>query len=345
MLKSNACPVEFPIKYKLKNAFEVFVRVKDTENYWISNYGRCVNNLNRKDKNTFYEHKQGNVHYTIYEIIRCPVMHKRKPTGEIRIERYKRDTSPDMLVAGAFLKRYGGGRYKIWHKDGDCSNNWYKNLIYVTGDNYKKLRAGTITWDSLGYEQEYIEYVNKASLEAYKIYDGIKTRCNIKEGDILNIRKCYVGASMCQEWIDNPKTFVKWYLEHYYEVEGESMAVDKDLFGNGSKIYSPEHCCILPQGLNTLLTNCKKHYAEESKDNILPLGVRYSGRTGKYYGEITFTGSERTIKLSDWDTKEEAFAEYKVMKQADILMVAAQYKNKIPDYIYDALLKVKVEPY
>lgn len=345
MLKSNACPIEFPIKYKLKNAFEVFVRVKDTENYWISNYGRCVNNLNRKDKNTFYEHKQGNVHYTIYEIIRCPVIHKRKPTGEIRIERYKRDTSPDMLVAGAFLKRYGGGRYKIWHKDGDCSNNWYKNLIYVTGDNYKKLRAGTITWDSLGYEQEYMEYVNKASLEAYKIYDGIKTRCNIKEGDILNIRKCYFGASMCQEWIDNPKTFVKWYLEHYYEVEGESMAVDKDLFGNGSKIYSPEHCCILPQGLNTLLTNCKKHYAEESKDSILPLGVRYSGRTGKYYGEITFTGSERTIKLSDWDTKEEAFAEYKVMKQADILMVAAQYKDKIPDYIYDALLKVKVEPY
>ena len=73
--------------------------------------------------------------------------------------------------------------------------------------------------------------------------------------------------------------------------------------------------------------------------------MRYSGRTGKYYGEITFTGSERTIKLSDWDTKEEAFAEYKVMKRADILMVAAQYKDKIPDYIYDALLKVKVEPY
>lgn len=32
-------PVEYPIKYKLKNAFEVFVKVKGTENYWISNYG------------------------------------------------------------------------------------------------------------------------------------------------------------------------------------------------------------------------------------------------------------------------------------------------------------------
>ena len=42
--KDKCKPVEYPINYKLKNAFEVFVRVDDTENYWISNYGRCVNN-------------------------------------------------------------------------------------------------------------------------------------------------------------------------------------------------------------------------------------------------------------------------------------------------------------
>ena len=47
--KDECRPVEYPIKYKLKNAFEVFVRVDGTENYWISNYGRCVNNLNRKE--------------------------------------------------------------------------------------------------------------------------------------------------------------------------------------------------------------------------------------------------------------------------------------------------------
>lgn len=50
-------PVEFPISYRLSSAFEVFVRVNGTENYWISNYGRCVNNLNHKDKKTFYEHR------------------------------------------------------------------------------------------------------------------------------------------------------------------------------------------------------------------------------------------------------------------------------------------------
>lgn len=332
ILKLDAKLVENPIKYRVKNAFEVFILVDGTENYWISNYGRCVNNLNRKDKNTFYEHKQGRVHYTIYEI------------DKVDGSRYKRETSPEDLVADAFLKSYRG-RCKIWHKDGDYSNNWYKNLLYVTNDDYIALKAGKIKWQSLNYAQEYIEYKNKASHEAMRIYNAIKKRTS-NTSDKKNIGECYTDATMCQLWLDYPKDFVKWYLEHYYEVEGESMAVDKDLFGNGSKAYSPENCCILPQGLNTLLTNCKKNYFDgETQDDVLPLGVRYSGKTGKYWGEITFTGIEKAIKLSELDTKEEAFAEYKLMKQADILLVAARYKENIPDYIYDALLRIEVKPY
>jgi len=346
--KDKCKAVEYPIKYKLKNAFEVFVRVDGTENYWISNYGRCVNNLNHKDKNTFYEHKQGKCHYTIFEVqwIEKPIKYKGKPTGKVKIEesRYKRDTTPEDLVVDTFLAKYKG-RFKVWHKDGDESNNWYKNLLTVTPNDYRDLKSGKVTWQQLNLEQEYIEYENKASLHAYKVYDGIKVRC-MNMGATVSIHKCYDKSIMWQGWLDNPKSFVKWYLEHYYECGDESMHVDKDLFGDGSGMYHPDFCCILPQGLNTLLTNCKKHYKEgETPDNVLPLGVRYNGRTGKYSSTITFTGAEKAITLSEWDTTEEAFAEYKIMKQADILMVAAKYKESIPDYIYDRLLKVEVEPY
>ncbi|MCX4378611.1 MAG: hypothetical protein OSJ61_20930 [Lachnospiraceae bacterium] len=80
------------------------------------------------------------------------------------------------------------------------------------------------------------------------------------------------------------------------------MQVDKDLFGNGSNMYHPDFCCILPQGLNVLLANAKKHYEEgETSENVLPLGVRYNSKTGKYTGEITFTGAERPTSLSEWD--------------------------------------------
>ena len=151
---------------------------------------------------------------------------------------------------------------------------------------------------------------------------------------------------MWEVWLKNPKAFVKWYLEHYYECGDEEMDVEKDLFGDGSGMYHPDFCCILPKGLNTLLANSKKHYKEgETPENVLPLGVKYNSKTGKYTSEIQFTGAERPLPLSEWDTAEEAFAEYKIMKQADILMVAAKYKQSIPDYIYDALIKVEVKPY
>ena len=65
----------------------------------------------------------------------------------------------------------------------------------------------------------------------------------------------------------------------------------------------------------------------------------------KYYSVITFFGTEKPRKLSEWDTPEEAFAEYKRMKQADILRVAAGYKEKIPEHIYKKFLEVEVKPY
>ena len=95
-----------------------------------------------------------------------------------------------------------------------------------------------------------------------------------------------------------------------------------------------------------MFDNSKKHYAEgETPENTLPLGVRYSKRKKKYYGVIQFTGTEKPIPLSEWDTPEEAFEEYKVMKQADILRVAAEYKEKISEYIYKKLLEVEVKLY
>lgn len=337
-------PVEHPIKYKLVSAFEVFVRVPQTENYWISNYGRGVNNYRNSDKNKFYEHKQGKCHYTIYEVWRTPEKIRGKLTGKIIVETTKRETSPEELVAKCFLKHYRG-RGKVWHKNGDFADNWYKNLIYVTGEDFRNLKAGKITWQELGYEQEYIEYVNNAKNQAMTAYGSISSRCK-GENNSESAHKCYDDVEMCQEWKDDPQLFVKRYLELYYEVPGESMAVDKDLFGNGSKVYSPETICILPQGLNTLLANSKKHYKDgETPDNVLPLGVRYNGKVNKYYGQITYFGTEDEITLPYRDTIEEAFADYKKFKECDIAITVSKYRDKIPEYIYEKLLTVRVEPY
>lgn len=341
---TDMLPVEYPIKCKLISAFEVFVRVPQTENYWISNYGRGVNNHRNPNKNKFYEHKQGKCHYTVYEVWRTPEKIRGNLTGKIIVETTKRETSPEELVAKCFLKQYRG-RGKVWHKNGDFADNWYKNLLYVSDKDFRNLKAGKITWQELGYEQEYIEYINNAKSQAMAAYGAISSRCK-GEDNSSSAHKCYDDAEMCQEWKDNPRLFIKQYLELYYEVPGESMAVDKDLFGNGSKVYSPETICILPQGLNTLLANSKKHYKDgETPDNVLPLGVRYNGKVNKYYGQITYFGTEDIIDLPYRDTIDEAFADYKKFKECDIAITVSKYRDKIPEYIYEKLLTVQIEPY
>ena len=372
--KDLCVPVKNPAKYKIKNAFEVFVKIKDTENYWISNYGRCISLL--KD-GTFYLHKNDKT-VSYIEVERSIVRYFLLKSGEIskrkgivedifrpgypkeecekifkemqkdKTHSYKlietnlsKTISTKILMARMFLKQYPG-RCDVWHKDGNILNNWYKNLLMVSHEDYKKLMKGTVTWQELNLEQEYIEYENKASGKAYRIYHGIAKRCGDTKCD-NTVSSCYDKVTLCQEWKDNPKAFVKWYLEHYYEVDGEEMDVDKDLFGSESKQYSPETCCILPKSLNSMLANCKKK--KKGKSNTFPFGVKYNSKKNKYYATIFISEFQQNIKLSYWDTPEEAFEEYRAMKLARIRTKILEYKNQLPDYIYKRLLKVDIEMY
>lgn len=303
---------------------EVFVQVKDSHNYWISNYGRMVNNLRKY----FYMHKTGNVHYTINLVDEYG-------------EKYKKETSPAELVAEQFLERNSETTW-IWHIDEDLSNNYYKNLLWVSWDEYTSLNRGYVKVEDIDRNQEYIPYITSSRNRAFGIWQGINHRCNKKSN-----RRCYDDSVICDSWARDPELFMEWYWANYYECEGESMAVDKDLLCPGNKVYAPDKCCILPQTLNTMLSNSKKHYfSRRTRRNnpVLPLGVRYSNSHEKYYGVFMPCGGE-SIVLGYWDTPEEAFAEYKRHKQADIIIMADRYKNKIPKHVYDALLKVDVKPF
>lgn len=305
---------------------EVFVLVNNTHNYWISNHGRLINNLRGK----FNMHKGGNSHYTLSaydsEGNLCPT-----------------DTYCDKVVAEHFLEQ-PDKHDRVWHVDRNKDNCHYKNLVWVTKREYMDLDRGVLHISELGRQQEYVPYITLKSNVAYKIWNGIYNRCyrTIE----CNSGACYEPSTMRDQWLNDKETFAEWYNANYYDCEGESMVVDKDLLFPGNKEYASDKCCILPQTLNIMLSNCKKHYNPKCKTaSDLPLGVRYSTSIKKYYGEITPYGHDEVIRLSYWDTPEEAFAEYKKIKQADILIMAAKYKNKVPKHIYDALLKVDVKPY
>ena len=316
-----------PINVKLINVFETFVPIEGTNNYWMSNYGRVVNNLRNPFK--FHVHNMTD-HYTInvFDI-----------DGSV----IKEDYRTEKLVAKIFLKN--PNKYsKVWFLDGNRSNYYYKNLVYVSNKDYNDLMYNGKTINEIEIKQEYYEYPNKARSKAYAVFIGIYNRCYNREG--TNYHDCYEGTTICQEWLDNPELFVDWYLEHYYSVKNELMAVDKDLFGNGSMMYSPKTCCIVPQTINTMMSNSKKH----NNPNLtiaseLPLGVRFDASKNVYYGEITPFGHDETVPLSEWNTPEEAFEEYKNIKEMDICMMAIKYKNYLPEDVFNALMQYEVKPF
>ena len=315
-----------PINVKLINVFETFVQIEGTNNYWMSNYGRIVNNLRNPFK--FHVHNQTD-HYTINFF---------DTDGSI----YKQDYKTEQLMGKLFLKN--PNKYtKIWFLDGNKNNFYYKNLVYVSESDYTALTCKKKSIEDINITQEYYEYPNKARQKAYAIFIGIYNRCYKKDD---SVHDCYDGATICQEWLDNPELFVDWYLKNYYSVKEESMAVDKDLFGNGSLVYSPKTCCILPQTINTMLSNSKKHnnpnYVTAAN---LPLGVRYDEKKKVYYGEITPFGHDEAIILTEWSTAEEAFAEYKIIKKSDIIIMAIKYKNYLPERVFEALMQYEVKPY
>ena len=307
---------------------EIFLLVPETCNYWISNYGRLVNNL----RNGYYMHKSGggNVHYTV-------------TCYDAYGERYTRDWYTDTLVAEVYLKKVDKCS-RVWHLDNDRGNNYYKNLMYVTDDEYIALNSGAITVENIQRKQEYIPYTTKSAGAAYDVWNSIYSRC------YRDTRyKAYDGVTMCNKWRRNPDSFAKWYIKNYYECGDEPMVIDKDLLCPGNREYAPDKCCILPRTLNVMISNCKKHklpaspYRKE-KVNNLPLGVYKSSKKNKYEVRFTPCGGE-LITIGEFDTPEEAFQEYKRHKQADIISIADEYKNAIPPHIYEALLKIDVQPY
>ena len=296
---------------------EIFVLVNGTNNYWISNRGRLVNNL----RGNFHMHKAGYAHYTLSGI-------------ERKIETYT-----DKLVAEHFLENSHNYK-KIWHVDRDKNNCYYRNLIWVSNEEYIDLQRGILLVEELGRQQEYVPYITLKSTAAYSIWNGIYIRC-------YKDKNVYDGAFMCDLWLNDKDAFAEWWSSEYYECDGDSMAVDKDLLFPGNKEYAPDKCCILPQTLNTMLSNCKKHRTGKWRNAKmdLPLGVRYDSKMKMYYGEIKPYGHDEVVRLSYWETPEEAFVEYKRHKQADILIMADKYKNKVPKKVYDALLRFEVKPY
>lgn len=173
----------------------------------------------------------------------------------------------------------------------------------------------------------------KNVLRSYGIWHSMLQRCySIK---FLDKHPTYKGCTVCDEWLFYGN-FKKWYNENYYKINDEIICLDKDILYKGNRIYSPDTCVFTPQRINSLFTKRQNHRGD------FPIGVYYNKRVCQFVALCKDINLEQ-VNLGKYNTEIEAFIAYKKFKERTIKKVANKYKKNIPDKLYSAMYKYKVE--
>lgn len=329
---------------------EIFVKLMDYKNTWLSNYGRVIRFSAGKyhllqgsydDYGALFYSLRKNVFFDGKWIYRSVHLYAAKAVVEEFI------VNPDKA-----------NNVYIWHSGFDKQDYYYRNLYPLnqkqymivkshfnkTGDDSEEfilkvmndIRYKPDDWSrrcmepvmcGVGYRGS--ENVDCTSESYLKWHDMIHRCYNAK---FHKRQPQYIGCMVCEEWL-NYSNFKVWYDQN--KIVGMSLDLDKDILFKGNKVYSPETCCFVPHAINTLFLNGKKNRGD------LPLGVHFDKSKGKYRAEMSFMGEQ--IKLGTFETAESAFARYKEYKEDFIQDIAEQYKDVIPHKVYRAMMNWKIE--
>lgn len=236
---------------------------------------------------------------------------------------------------GVIKENTNGTLMKIiaYRSSSDIDVEFLDNHHYVkTNTTISNFNKGTIknpyapTAFGVGYIGEGNYMANRSDNDApeYCCWKSIIERCYSEK--FQGVHKAYYMISeICEEW-KNYQNFAEWYHKNKYDVEGR-LHIDKDILYPGNKIYSPYHCLLVPQRINMLFLNKRNKRG-------LPNGIRKDGN--RYYAKYN------SIELGSASTMEEAYEIYARYKKAEIIKVANEYKEVIPQKVYDALLNYEV---
>ena len=261
---------------------------------------------------------------------------KRNSDGHIVPVRYRNDQpvlnltknkkqwcrSLHHLVAEAFIENHLNCKYVI-HLDRDRTNNRVDNLMWACTE--KKIYGVGINDIGITYDS------NGKKCASYIAWSSMLQRCYQEQS--LKKRPRYRGCSVCQEWLLY-SNFKKWYECQENGYKG-GYRVDKDIIKKGNKIYCPEFCCLVPERINTLFTNCNK------VRGLYPVGVVRDGN--RYCAHMAKDG--KMIRLGNSATPEEAFLVYKQNKEQYIKEIAKEYyeSGMITQRVYNAMLRYEIE--
>ena len=225
-----------------------------------------------------------------------------------------------------------GDLMKIIEYNGCCNvliefQDEYKFRMRVEYNNFKR---GTVKnpYHKLLYGRGYIgvgqyqQTINRKATRAYDMWRRMFDRCYSGKYPAYN------DCEVCDEWW-NFQNFAKWYTEHYYEIPGQVMQIDKDWLYIGNRLYCPERCCIAPHLINSCLLTRQKTNSID-----LPAGISLT-TSNKFKARCSVEGVRRDLGI--YDTLSEAIDAYKKCKIQYVESLANRFKNYIPQNLYNAV--------
>ena len=237
-----------------------------------------------------------------------------KYNNKMTIVEYK--NSKNIIVE--FSNKYKTHTNYIAFKKGDVRNPYDKS-VYGVG-----------FWGEDGIRLS----INGVKNNSYIVWVEMLRRCYSYRFHLNNLT--YVNCLVCENW-HNYSNFKKWYDDNFYQLENFKMCLDKDILVKENKIYSPETCIFVPSFMNLLFVKNDKTRGE------FPIGVRSYKITNKIKYRSQYIKNKELFCLGSYDTPEEAFYAYKKAKEDHIKEIADQYKNKIPEKLYNVLINYRVE--
>jgi len=164
----------------------------------------------------------------------------------------------------------------------------------------------------------------------YVLWNSMLQRCFSEK--YKQKKPTYEGVTCSKEWLSMTK-----FIDDVSQMRGcgfDGWALDKDILQKGSKLYSKDTCCFVPQEVNLLLTKCDKSRGK------YPVGVDFHKVSGKFRAQLNINGKQKN--LGCFNTPEEAFQVYKRAKEAQIKVVAQKWQHLLDERVFQALLAYEV---
>ena len=213
----------------------------------------------------------------------------------------------------------------------------YKAKVYTM---YSQFERGQVAnpYDKTVYNIGYLGENYKYNKKIYDEWIQMFQRCY--DPYYLNKKPTYRDCIVCEEW-HNFSNFAKWYEENYYEIPNERMALDKDILVKGNKIYSPETCIFVSQRINLLFVK------KDSCRGNFPIGCDFHKNSNKIRVRCNIIENKKIkrkcLGYFSIDKPFKAFTCYKNFKENYIKEVANEYKDLIPQKLYEAMYRYEVE--